>query len=69
MTCKEVGCIKMAESEQDEMYESLHQSNGENRERTPNMWQPSYETIIAHETTGLYPPELVTPRVAILLVY
>ncbi|XP_073270096.1 kinesin-like protein KIN-7F [Primulina huaijiensis] len=54
--CKEVGCIEMAGSEQDEMYESLrHSSNGENRERTPNMWQPRYETIIAQETAGASP--------------
>ncbi|XP_073131938.1 kinesin-like protein KIN-7E [Henckelia pumila] len=44
-TCKEVGCIDMDESEQDE-------SNGENRERSPNAWQPRYESIVAHETGG-----------------
>ncbi|KZV52615.1 hypothetical protein F511_07008 [Dorcoceras hygrometricum] len=52
--CKEVGCIELAESEseQDEMYESLNQSNAENRERSPNMWQPRYESIIPQETAG-----------------
>ncbi|XP_073292658.1 kinesin-like protein KIN-7F [Primulina huaijiensis] len=42
--CKEVGCIEMAESEQDG-------SNGENRERSPNAWQLRYESI-AQETAG-----------------